>query len=276
MPVPARASLPTVPPSEPDTAERRAVWAARSITVAPTETSGISASNVITQSHSHGPTPTPKLKSDRQSKTPVGLIWGVAVAIVVAIVALFLVRWMFVRRARKRAAAGAGAAAGGVRPGAGLDAGAVGAGGKRGPGAGKMSMEGKTDLAHAPGPQHQYTYPSPPPPPPSSGYQYPQAGEQDAVELRNVSYPPAPSSPQRTGSAWNAPFSPPRGSEPGPSSSADERQAWLSAEIRATQARLEQLQSGSGSMDGNERKALRERIYELEQRQGSAWALGLE
>ncbi|KAJ7434799.1 hypothetical protein B0H11DRAFT_2257880 [Mycena galericulata] len=63
-----------------------------------TVTTSIPASTVSRQ----GPTPMQLFKSQRQSKAPAGLIVGVAIAVVVGIAGLFLLRWLFVRRAQRR------------------------------------------------------------------------------------------------------------------------------------------------------------------------------
>ncbi|KAJ6612104.1 hypothetical protein B0H10DRAFT_323491 [Mycena sp. CBHHK59/15] len=82
----------------------------------------------------------------------------------------------------------------------------------------------------------------------------------DAVELGH--YPPS-----STGGSWPQPFS---ASEPGAGASPAARQAYLAAELRAAQALLER---GGRGVDVPRTKA---RIRELEARQQSAWALGLE
>ncbi|KAF7303228.1 hypothetical protein MKEN_01286600 [Mycena kentingensis (nom. inval.)] len=249
----------------------RIVLDARSVTIVPTETSGIPASNVITQtSHSQGPQPTREFKSDKERKVPVGLIWGVAIAIVAAIMVLFLLRLLFVRKKRREAAAAAAASA---AKNARADA--------------KASLESGKSIP--------MVYPTPPKPPPAHGYAHehnPGNPDADAVELKSYEYPPAraaaapptlplPSTtttaytPNATG--WSAGFSAPTSSGsgatpvPGPTSSPEERQAYLASEIRTTQALLE-----TGGQSADERKALKAKVYELEQRQTSAWALGLE
>ncbi|KAJ7060706.1 hypothetical protein C8F01DRAFT_1140663 [Mycena amicta] len=269
--------------------ERRHYLVERNVTLPPTATSGVPASNAITQSHSHRPTPTKHFQSDKQRNTPVGLIWGVSIAVVVAIVALFLVRFLFIRRARKRAvAAGVGVVQG-----------------KRASMAkGKGSLESGASV--------KMEYPLPPRPPPAHGYPHQHhhqpdveqqlpATERDAVELREYDYPPMPAPPsssspspptlspspytQNQPSGWSAPFSSQAASStpfvqgyaqpaPGPGSLPEERQAYLSAEIRSVQTQLER--NGNGNGEERERKALRARIHELEDRQQSAWALGLE
>ncbi|KAJ7048999.1 hypothetical protein C8F01DRAFT_1186241 [Mycena amicta] len=267
--------------------ERRHYLVERNVTLPPTATSGVPASNAITQSHSHRPTPTKHFQSDKQRNTPVGLIWGVSIAVVVAIVALFLVRFLFIRRARKRAvAAGVGVVQG-----------------KRASMAkGKGSLESGASV--------KMEYPLPPRPPPAHGYPHQHhadveqqlpATERDAVELRSYDYPPMPAPPsssppptlspspytQTQQSGWSAPFSSQAATStpfvqgyaqpaPGPRSSPEERQAYLSAEIRSVQTQLERNGNGNGNGEERERKALRARIHELEDRQQSAWALGLE
>ncbi|KAJ7611854.1 hypothetical protein FB45DRAFT_1056475 [Roridomyces roridus] len=105
--------------------------------------------------------------------------------------------------------------------------------------------------------------PSPPPVLPSAP---------DAVELGH--YPPTGPRHVQSGSgssSWSTPFSPPTASAaPGPTSSPAARQAYLAAELRAAQAQLERGGKGVNV------KATKKRIRELEERQSSAWALGLE
>ncbi|KAJ7240634.1 hypothetical protein B0H12DRAFT_51762 [Mycena haematopus] len=76
--------------------------APRSIDIPPTATSGVSATNIITASHSPRPAPTHPLHSEKQKKAPVGLIVGVALAIVAAVLALFFVRYLFIRLSGRR------------------------------------------------------------------------------------------------------------------------------------------------------------------------------
>ncbi|KAJ7201913.1 hypothetical protein GGX14DRAFT_655256 [Mycena pura] len=232
----------------------------RSITPIPTATPGVSASNIVTASHSARPSPTPKLKSDREHDVPVGLIVGVAIAIVLAIASLFFVRWLFVRRARRRASGNVPAAATAPR-----------------------SSIAKQSLSASP--QMQTQTQSYPPQPPPHGYPdnatrafasspsmptapAPQSSEHNAVELGM--YPPPQGSPGS--GSWSAAFSPKArtGTEPGRDSTPADRQAFLAAELRAAQVQLER---GGPGVD---KKAAKARIRALEERQQSAWALGLE
>ncbi|KAF7351531.1 hypothetical protein MSAN_01585500 [Mycena sanguinolenta] len=75
---------------------------ARSVDIPPTLSTGVSATHIITQSHSHRPDPTHLLHSQKQAKAPVGLIVGVALAVIAALFGLFFVRYLFVRRKKRR------------------------------------------------------------------------------------------------------------------------------------------------------------------------------
>ncbi|KAJ7084915.1 hypothetical protein C8R44DRAFT_862230 [Mycena epipterygia] len=194
--------------------------AVRSITLVPTQPSGVPASTAST-SHTHGPTPTPHLKSDKQHKAPVGLIVGVALAIVAGVAGLFFIRYLFIRRARRREALAAPAPA-------------------------QSTFAAGTS-----------TMPKQQQPPPA-----PMATDRDAVELGH--YPPS-----SAGGSWPTPFAAPAPA-PGAGSSPAARQAYLAAELRAAQALLER-----GGKDVNTTRT-KARIRELEERQQSAWALGLE
>jgi hypothetical protein len=205
----------------------------------------------------------------------VGTIVGVAVAIVAGIAALFFVRWLFVRRARRRAAFSG--------PGRTLAA----------PPPRTSTSKGGAYLASQPQTQ---TYPHTMPMPAPGAT---QASERDAVEL--AQYPPPSSAlnpsaavfPNPTPSASDpSPYAPspyasqpepqpgqPQGwsthfasstTEPGAGSSPAARQAYLAAELRAAQALLER-----GGKDVNTRE-VKARVRALEERQQSAWALGLE
>ncbi|KAJ7103684.1 hypothetical protein C8R43DRAFT_1047343 [Mycena crocata] len=241
---------------------------ARSITLVPTQSSGETAPTDTT-SHTPGPTPTRHLKSDKEHDAPVGLIVGVALAILGAIVAAFLLRYLFVRRNNKRRAAALSSTLANVKqqPYVGgqakLPLPAMGGGGANAP----------ADLKSQP-----------------------QASERDAVELGSYpphtsSSPPNPNSNAYTlppslppSNSWSTPFAgattPNASSEPGPASSPAARQAYLAAELRAAQGLLERANSQSrmkstegGKIDVKKTKA---RIRELEERQQSAWAMGLE
>ncbi|KAJ7660377.1 hypothetical protein DFH06DRAFT_1194450 [Mycena polygramma] len=222
----------------------------RAVTLVPTATSGVSASNVISVTHSARPPPTHSLHSEKQHKAPVGLIVGVAIAILLFIASLFFVRFLFIRRARTRAAfAGPGKTLGGAampatRP--------------------SIAKEGAYGA-----PSLDKGYPAPP-----------MASERDAVELGAYPPPqPPPASHERTGSAgsWATPFA---GAgtggraEPGANSSPAARQAYLAAELRAAQGVLER--AGTRNPENIDLKATKARIRALEERQTSAWALGLE
>ncbi|KAJ7022315.1 hypothetical protein C8F04DRAFT_1272753 [Mycena alexandri] len=224
---------------------------ARTVDIPPTATSGVPASHI---SHSARPSPSHQLKSERQKKAPVGLIVGVAIAILAGVIGLFLVRWLFVRRARRRAAfAGQGRTLGG-------------------PAAPRSSTGKQPPVSQPqayPAPPQAYTMPAP---------QLPPASERDAVELG--AYPPptqSPAPPQlppthtSTGS-WSTPFAGAGSNtaEPGAGSSSAARQAYLAAELRAAQTQLERGGKGADT------KAIKARIRALEERQQSAWALGLE
>ncbi|KAJ7186013.1 hypothetical protein C8R46DRAFT_1062209 [Mycena filopes] len=230
----------------------------RSITLVPTATSGVPASTQA--SHSARPSPTRHLKSDKQHKAPVGLIIGVAIAILAGVAALFFVRWLFVRRARRRAAfAGQGRTLGG-------------------PAAPRPSTaKQQQPMSAAPPVSQPQTYPAPP-----QAYAMPTpapalapASERDAVELG--AYPPQLPPTHATTGSWGTPFagaapSNTTGPEPGANSSPAARQAYLAAELRAAQAQLERTPKNAGA----ETKALKARIRGLEERQTSAWAMGLE
>ncbi|KAK7045026.1 hypothetical protein R3P38DRAFT_2882196 [Favolaschia claudopus] len=212
------------------------------VTIPPTATSGIAASNEITESHSHRPAPTHALKSNREHKAPVGLIVGVAVGILAFLFALFFIRWLFIRRARRRAAfAGPGKTLGGAN---------------MNPNTKQAPAESRPSIAKDPMPM------SMPMPVPT---------DRDAVELASYPPPSQPNAPQQPthnpSGSWPTSFA---AGEPGPTSSPAARQAYIAAELRAAQALLER---GGKGVDV---KATKARIRELEQRQGSAWALGLE
>ncbi|KAJ6458924.1 hypothetical protein C8R47DRAFT_1162518 [Mycena vitilis] len=256
----------------------------RAVTLAPTATSGIPASNVISTTHSARPPPTHSLHSEkcvfacilllpftascllsrspltgllidffcvlRQHKAPVGLIVGVAIAILLFIASLFLVRFLFIRRARKRAAfAGPGktlGSAAAVTP------------------YPRPSIAKESGGAYAGHDDKPRSTPS----------------ERAAVELGAYPPPqPAPASHERTGSAgsWATPFAGAGAggrAEPGANSSPAARQAYLAAELRAAQGVLER--AGTRNPENIDLKATKARIRALEERQTSAWALGLE
>ncbi|KAF7351510.1 hypothetical protein MSAN_01583300 [Mycena sanguinolenta] len=172
----------------------------------------------------------------KQAKAPVGLIVGVGVAVIAALFGLFFVRWMFVRKKRRREAF-----AGPGRTLGGKDKDAV-------------------ELA---------SYPPPALPAPSSA---------------PPSLPPTHAQSRSTPFSGTAPSSTPLpggagvGAEPGPQSTPAARQAYLAAELRAAQSLLERAAPGRNNLGDKtiDVKATKARIRELEQRQGSAWALGLE
>ncbi|KAJ7213798.1 hypothetical protein C8J57DRAFT_1601946 [Mycena rebaudengoi] len=168
----------------------------------------------------------PHLKSDDEHDAPVGLIVGVSLAVIAGIVALALVRLLFLRRARRRE-------------------------------------------------HHLRPLPSAAPPPP------PSAMDRMAVEL--AGYPPMSSTDNNnsnnnntsnngSGDAWPQPFS--RPAPPAAGSSPAAHQAYLAAELRRAQTQLERI--GVGSKGGKEAAAVKRHIREPEERQQSAWALGLD
>ncbi|CAK5263775.1 unnamed protein product [Mycena citricolor] len=212
---------------------------ARAVTIAPTQTQGVSASNVITASHSHRPSITPTLESQRQHKAPVGLIVGVAIAIIGAIIGLFLIRWLFVRRARARRTSTS-----------------------------KSSLDAPAAFSD-PNPMRT----------PARLPGGPGAVELGAYPLSSASNPRmAPSDSWHT-SFPHPPLSGSGRQEPGPGSSPTERQAWLASELRSAQTALERTQGyGTGGNEQQERQRLRAEIRELENRQGnkdSPAAMGL-
>ncbi|KAF7326166.1 hypothetical protein MKEN_00468400 [Mycena kentingensis (nom. inval.)] len=173
----------------------------RAVSLVPTATPGISASNQLTTtSHSHGPQPTRKFKSDKQAKTPVGVIWGVSVGIVVGIMGLFLVRLLFIRRAKRRAVA---AKNGGLQA-------------EKGKGSFESGKGGGGDAAaavEAQAPTLAYATPSPPRVPPP--VQTRRSSRQHAadVELQRVRSPtttaPAAATSLPSASALKATSTPP-------------------------------------------------------------------
>jgi hypothetical protein len=108
--------------------------------------------------------------------------------------------------------------------------------------------------------------------------------DRDAVEL--AGHPPMSSTSVNNnnnnngntgnGGAWPQPFSAavPPAAEPDAGSFPAARQAYLAAELRQAQTQLERI--GVGSKGGKEAAEVKRRIRELEERQRSAWALGLE
>ncbi|KAJ6458922.1 hypothetical protein C8R47DRAFT_143300 [Mycena vitilis] len=180
---------------------------------APTATSGIPASNVIsrTTTHSARPPPIHSLHSEKQHKAPVGLIVGVAIAILLFIASLFL----FIHHARERAAfAGPGktlGSAAAVTP------------------YPRPSIAKESGGAYAGHDDKPWSTPS----------------ERDAVELGAYPPPqPPPASHERTGSAgsWATPFAGVGAggrAEPGANSSPAARQAYLATKLRAAQGVLE-------------------------------------
>ncbi|KAJ7086871.1 hypothetical protein B0H15DRAFT_1022977 [Mycena belliarum] len=189
------------------------------VTLPPTQSSGVPAP-VDTTSHAHKSAPTKQLKSDRQGKAPVGVIVGVAIAIVAGLAALCFIRWLFIRRGRRRATVLAPTAR-----------------------EGKPPFPAPLPLPHAElgGGGTEPHYPPGAAPPPSPGH---------------ASTP-----------SWPTPFAAP--APGGADASPAARQAHIAAELRAAQALLER----GRDVDVPRTKA---RIRELEARQQSAWALGLE
>jgi hypothetical protein len=130
------------------------------------------------------------------------------------------------------------------------------------------------------------SYPSAAPPPnPNPGFAPPPPNPNPNP---NPDFAPPPT--HTPDGSWSTRFAPPSApttttAEPGPASSPAARQAYLAAELRAAQSLLERsstkLSGGDGdgkSREARERevKATKARIRELEARQTSAWALGLE
>ncbi|KAJ6459038.1 hypothetical protein C8R45DRAFT_1031311 [Mycena sanguinolenta] len=221
----------------------------RSVDVPTTASTGVSNSNAVTESHSARPSPSHLLDSQKQHKAPVGLIVGVALAVIAALFGLFFVRYLFIRRKRRRESfAGAGRTLGGAAP---------------------RSSTAKEGAGGMPIPMPPLARP----------------GERDAVELGSYpptalppsSFPPSlPPTHTRTES-WGTVFAPATtAAEPGPQSEPAARQAYLAAELRAAQSLLERAGRGGTGDKSVDVKATKARIRELEQRQGSAWAVGLE
>ncbi|KAJ7749932.1 hypothetical protein B0H16DRAFT_1460958 [Mycena metata] len=103
--------------------------------------------------------------------------------------------------------------------------------------------------------------------------QLPLASERDAVELG--AYPPSAQSPPDDAHARRVLLDPfantgTNTAEPGVGLSPAARQAYLAAELRAAQTELERARRGANT------KGIKARIRALEERQQSAWALGLE
>ncbi|KAJ6459046.1 hypothetical protein C8R45DRAFT_1183141 [Mycena sanguinolenta] len=227
-----------------------------------------------------------------------GLIVGVALAVIATVFGVFLVRWLFVRRARRREAfAGPGRTLGAT--GATGKAGTMGQGGapttKEGMGMGAAGMGMPMPMPmRTPSERDAVELASYPPPtlPPSSSSAFPPSSS-SAFPPSSASNPPFSSNtpPQlppthTTSGSWSTPFSGSgptttpfssmgTGAEPGPNSRPAVRQAYLAAELRAAQSLLERAggRLGDKSVDV---KATKARIRDLEERQGSAWALGLE
>ncbi|KAJ7359868.1 hypothetical protein DFH08DRAFT_1075207 [Mycena albidolilacea] len=283
----------------PEATARPTLLDRRSVTIVPTETSGVSASNIITESHSHRPSPTHKLHSDKQHKAPVGLIIGVALAILAALFGLFFLRYFFVRRARRRAAfAGPGQTLGGppTQPRSSTaKAPYPGAGGKEtqmpmpAPGVTYATDRDAVELGSYPPPNPSYPSAAPPVNPnpgfapplphpnPNPNPDFAPPPTHTADGSWSTRFAPT-STPTSTSSAYPA-----NAGEPGPASSPAARQAYLAAELRAAQALLERSSTKLSGGDGKSReererevKATKARIRELEARQTSAWALGLE
>ncbi|KAJ7720377.1 hypothetical protein DFH07DRAFT_307641 [Mycena maculata] len=226
-------SLPTIATDDVEhpTMALLTVFEPRSVTLVPTATSGVPASHT-SGSISRGPTPTVTFKSQKQAKAPVGLIVGVAIAVIAAIAVLFFIRYLFIRRARRR----------------------------------EVSSKTAQMPQHSQIPQSRAAHSPPQRPPPQSQSHLPPS-DRDAVEL--AQYPPPGAGHSASGS-WSTPFAPASTAEPGASSSPAARQAYIAAELRAAQSLLER---GGKGINATKIKA---RIRELEERQNSAWALGLE
>ncbi|KAF8140909.1 hypothetical protein K438DRAFT_1995566 [Mycena galopus ATCC 62051] len=226
-----------------------------SVDLPPTNTPGVTFTPSISATHSARPSPSHLLHSEKQSKAPVGLIVGVALAIIAFLVALAFLRYFFVRRAQRRKAF-------------------------EGPG----RVLGGPPTATAKGKDAEQGY----------AHTMPVPTGADAVELS--SYPPPASIPNpnpnpnpppppthTTTGSWSTAFSgagarTTQEQEPGPGSSPAARQAYLAAELRAAQALLERA-GGANARVGDKSidvKATKARIRALEERQTSAWALGLE
>ncbi|KAJ6557701.1 hypothetical protein B0H19DRAFT_1376335 [Mycena capillaripes] len=223
----------------------------RTVTIPPTQTSGIAASNVITESHSARPSPSHALHSEKQHKAPVGLIVGVALAIVAAIAALFFIRYLFVRRARRREQAAAFSGAGHL---ASRDAHA-------------HARSADDDDTHAER-QRRRRARGVPSALPIAPLPLPVAAPTTTPAPAHLLLLPIRPAHQQQ-SSWPTAFSG-SASEPGAGSSPAARQAYLAAELRAAQSLLER---GGKEVDVKSTKA---RIRALEERQTSAWALGLE
>ncbi|KAJ6459048.1 hypothetical protein C8R45DRAFT_1031335 [Mycena sanguinolenta] len=130
------------------------------------------------------------------------------------------------------------------------------------------------------------SYPPPTLPPSSSSYVPPFSSSNPPFSNTPPQLPPT----HTTSGSWSTPFSGTgptatpfsgagTGAEPGPNSTPAARQAYLAAELRAAQSLLERAGSGTRGGLGDKSvdvKATKARIRELEERQGSAWALGLE
>ncbi|KAF7340448.1 hypothetical protein MVEN_01965000 [Mycena venus] len=179
------------------------------------------------------------------SKPPIGVIMGVALAIVAALFALF-VRWLLIRRARHREAFA-------------------------GPGITLVAVQSRAAVAKGLPPQSHPDGTSMPTPMVAQPIErdaelglYPPSSSAALLNAFSPDDPSRPHGPQPTS------FSATAEAEPGAGSSPAARQAYLAAELRAAQALLER---GSKDVDVRATKA---RIRALEERQQSAWALGLE
>ncbi|KAJ7243533.1 hypothetical protein C8J57DRAFT_1525639 [Mycena rebaudengoi] len=179
----------------------------------------------------------PHLKSDDEHDAPVGLVVGVALAIIAGIVALALVRLLFLRRARWRER--------------------------------QLKTQSPRTLG-GPAAASASTFKTPAPPPPKMDRDavelagYPPMSSTSANNNNNNN------GNTGNGGAWPQPFSGamPPAAESGAGSSPATRQAYLAAELREAQTQLERI--GVGSKGGKEAAAVKRRIRELEERQQSA------
>ncbi|KAF7351526.1 hypothetical protein MSAN_01585000 [Mycena sanguinolenta] len=222
----------------------------RSVDLPTTAAVGVSNTEIITQSHSPGPSPSHLLDSQKQHKAPVGLIVGVALAVIAALFGLFFVRYLFIRRKRRRETF---AGAGGGR-----------SEGRRGPRrARKAQGECQYRCRHWHAPRRKRA----------------NATRWSSVPtLPHLLLPPPSLPPTHTKSdSWSTTFTPSAtAAEPGPESTPAARQAYLAAELRAAQSLLERAGRGGVGDKSIDVRATKARIRELEERQRSAWAMGLE
>lgn len=178
-------------------------------------------------------------------KPPIGVIMGIALAIVAVLLALFI-QWLLIRRAHRREAFA-------------------------GPGITLVAPQSRASIAKGLPPQN---YPNDMP------ISTPTAAQPSERDAELGQYPPSSSAALLNAFSPDAPSQPPgpyptlfsttAEAEPGAGSSPPARQAYLAAEIRAAQALLER-----GGKDV-EVRAAKAKIRVLEERRQSAWALGLE